>query len=77
MPSMHRYMVHKKFEGYRNSLDKERREVFDWLIFEVAGIREETLVNRPDPTEVMLMNILIEMEMRLRKLEMGQQNDKL
>ena len=32
-------------------------------------MREETLVNHPDHTEAMLMNILIEMEMRLQKLE--------
>ena len=69
MPSMHLYMVHKKFEGYRNSLDKKRQEVFDWLVFEVAGMREETLVMHHDHTEAMLMNILVEMEMRLQKLE--------
>ncbi len=48
MPSMHLYMVHKKFEGYRNSLDKQRQEIFDWLVFEVAGMREETLVMHHD-----------------------------
>jgi hypothetical protein len=69
MPSMHLCIVHKKFEGYRNSLDKKRQEVFDWRVFEVAGMREETLVNHPRHTEAMLMNILIEMEMRLQKLE--------
>jgi hypothetical protein len=69
MPGMHLYMVHKKFEGYRNSLDKRRQEVFDWLVFEVAGMREGTLVNHPDHTEAMLMNFLVEMEMQLRKLE--------
>jgi BarA-like signal transduction histidine kinase len=60
-------MVHKKFEGYRNSLDETRQEVFDWLVFEVAGMFEETLFNHHDRTEAMLMNILVEMEMRLRK----------
>jgi hypothetical protein len=69
MSSMHLYMVHKKFEGYSNSLDKKRQEVFDCLVFEVAGMREETLVMHPDHTEAMMMNILIEMEMRLQKLE--------
>jgi hypothetical protein len=44
MPGMHLYMVHKKFDGYRNSLDNKRQEVFDWLIFEMAGMHEETLV---------------------------------
>jgi hypothetical protein len=39
MPSRHLYMVHKRFEGYRNSLDKKRQAVFDWLVFEVAGRR--------------------------------------
>jgi hypothetical protein len=29
---------------HRNSLDRKQREVFDWLVFEVAGMREETLV---------------------------------
>ena len=76
MPSMHLCIVHKKFEGYRNSLDKKRQEVFDWLVFEVAGMRDETLVNHPDHTEAALMNILIEQEMRLRKLETERQNDK-
>lgn len=69
MPSYHMYHVAKRFEGYRNSLDKERREVFDYLLFELAGRREETLVNHPDHTEAALMNILIEMEMRLKELE--------
>jgi hypothetical protein len=45
MPSMHLCIVFKRFEGYRNGLDKKRQEVFDWLVFEVAGMREETLVN--------------------------------
>ncbi len=75
MPSMHLYMVHKLFEGYRNSLDKKRQEVFDWLVFEVAGMREETLVMHHDHTEAMLMNILVEMEIRLQKLENELQND--
>jgi hypothetical protein len=69
MPSMHLCIVHKKFEGYRNSLDRKHQEIFDWLVFEVAGMREETLVMHPDHTEAMLMNIMIKMEMRLRKLE--------
>ena len=51
MPSMHLYIVHKKFEGYRNSLDKKRQKVFDWLVFEVAGMREETLVMHHDHPE--------------------------
>jgi hypothetical protein len=69
MPSMHLCIVHKKFEGYRNSLDKKRQEVFDWLIFAVAGMREECLVNHPRHTEAMMMNIMIEHELRLQKLE--------
>jgi uncharacterized protein YehS (DUF1456 family) len=69
MPSMHLYHVHKSFEGFRNCLDKTQCEVFDWLIFEVAGMREETLVMHPDHNEAAMMNILIEMELRLRKLE--------
>jgi hypothetical protein len=44
-------MVHKKFEGYRNGLDKRRQEVFDWLVFEMAGMREETMANHPDHKE--------------------------
>jgi hypothetical protein len=35
----------------------------------VAGVREETLVNPHNHTEAMLMNILVEMEMWLQKLE--------
>ena len=31
MPSMHLYMIHKKFEGYRNSLDKKRIEIFRYM----------------------------------------------
>lgn len=65
---MHPYMVHKKCESYRNSLDKNRQEVFDWLIFEVARMREETPVMHNDHTEAMLMNILVERDIRLRKL---------
>jgi hypothetical protein len=42
----------------------------------VAGMREETLVMHPDRTEAMLMNILIEHEMRLRALETKLKNDK-
>jgi hypothetical protein len=38
--------------------------------------RKETLVMRPDHKEAMLMNILVEMEIRLRKLENGLKNDK-
>ncbi len=54
----------------------KRQEVFDWQVFEVAGMREETLVMHHDHTEAMLMNILIEMEMRLRKLESEYYSDK-
>jgi hypothetical protein len=36
MPSMHLCIVHKKFAGFSNGLDKKRQEVFDWLVFEVA-----------------------------------------
>ena len=32
-------------------------------------MREETLVMHPDHTEAMMMNILVEHEMRLQKLE--------
>ncbi len=75
MPSMHLYMVHKKFEGFRNGLDKKQQDVFDWLVFEVAGMREETLVMHHDHTEAMLMNILVEMEMRLQRLENGAERE--
>jgi hypothetical protein len=66
---LHLYMVHKKIEGCRNSLDKKRRAVCDWLIIEVAGMCEETPVMHHNHTEAMIMNILIEMEMRLKNLE--------
>lgn len=36
---------------------------------------EQTLVNHSDHTEAMLMNIMVEMEMRLRKLETERWND--
>lgn len=58
-----------KWEGYRMTLDKRRREVFDYILYELAGRREETLVNHPDHTEAAMMNILIEMELRMRELE--------
>ena len=69
MPSLHLARVADRFAGYRSTLDKKRREVFDDLIYELAGRREETLVNHPNHTEAALMNILIEQELRLRRLE--------
>lgn len=69
MPSMHLCVVAKRFEGFRNSHDKTRRDVLDNLIFEIAGRREETLVMHPDHMEALLMNILIEQELRIRALE--------
>jgi hypothetical protein len=64
------YHVAKAFEGYRNNLDKERQNVFDYLLFELAGRREENLVNHSGRyTEAALMNILVEQELRIRKLE--------
>ncbi|MGA9139739.1 MAG: hypothetical protein WBZ29_05920 [Methanocella sp.] len=47
----------------------KRHEVFDWLVFDVAGMGGETLVTHHDHTEAMHMNIQVEMEMRLQKLE--------
>jgi hypothetical protein len=35
----------------------------------LAGMPEERLVMHPDHKEAMLMNVLVEMEMRLQKLE--------
>jgi hypothetical protein len=35
----------------------------------MAGRREETLVNHPDQSEAAMMNVLIEMELRLREME--------
>ncbi|OPY25310.1 MAG: hypothetical protein A4E28_03172 [Methanocella sp. PtaU1.Bin125] len=61
--------VAKRWEGYRLTLDKRRREVFDFIMYELAGRREETLVNHVDPSEAALMNALIEMELRLREVE--------
>jgi hypothetical protein len=40
-------------------------------------MREEALVNHPRHTEAMMMNLLIEHEMRLQKLENEHQNIKL
>ncbi len=61
--------VASRFDNYRYALDKKRREVFDYIMFELAGRREETLVMHPNHTEAALMNALIEMEMRLEALE--------
>ena len=69
MPSLHLARVVEMFSGYRSTLDKKRREVFDYLIFELAGRREETLVNHPNHVDAVVMNILIEMEQRLREVE--------
>ena len=69
MPSLHLARVAARFDGYRSTLDKKQRDSFDYLIYELAGRREETLVSHPDHTEAMFMNILMEMEIRLQKLE--------
>jgi hypothetical protein len=69
MPSLHLMKVASRFDNYRYALDKKRREVFDYIMFELAGRREETLVMHPNHTEAALMNALIEMEMRLEALE--------
>jgi len=39
-------------------------------------MREETRVNHHDHTEAMMMNILVEMEMRLQKLENEQKTSR-
>lgn len=69
MPGLNLIKVHKRWEGYRQTLDKKRRDVFDYILFELAGRREETLVNHPDQSEAAIMNAMIEMELRLRDLE--------
>lgn len=69
MPGMNLMKMSSKWEGYRMTLDKKRREIFDFLMFELAGRREETLVNHPNHTEAAMMNVLIEMEIRIRELE--------
>ncbi|WP_424359843.1 hypothetical protein [Methanocella sp. MCL-LM] len=69
MPGLNLMKVHKRWDGYRQTLDKKRREVFDYIFFELAGRREETLVNHPDQSEAAIMNAMIEMELRLRVLE--------
>lgn len=69
MPSLHLARVAARFQGYRNMLDKKRRDTFDHIIYELAGRREETLVSHPNHTEAVLMNVLIEMETRIEKLE--------
>ncbi len=69
MPSLHLAKVASRFGNYRYALDKKRREVFDYIMLELAGRREETLAMHPDHTEAALMNALIEMEMRLEALE--------
>ncbi len=69
MPSLHLMKVAQRFDNYRYAPDKKRREVFDHIMFELAGRREETLTMHPNHTEAALMNALIEMEMRLEALE--------
>ena len=69
MPGLSLMRVAKRWEGYRMTLDKKRREVFDFILYELAGRREETLVNHPDQSEAAMMNVLIEMELRLREVE--------
>lgn len=69
MPSLHLMKVASRFDNYRYALDKKRREVFDYILLELAGRREETLTMHPNHTEAALMNALIEMEMRLEALE--------
>lgn len=70
MPGLSLMRVAKRWEGYRMTLDKRRRDVFDYILYELAGRREETLVNHADPSEAALMNALIEMELRLREVEL-------
>jgi BarA-like signal transduction histidine kinase len=69
VPSLHLARVGERFKNYRSTLDKKRREVFDYLLYELAGRREETLVMHPDHTEAAIMNILVELEMRYRQTE--------
>jgi hypothetical protein len=69
VPGLSLLKVAKKWDGYRMTLDKKRREIFDHILFELAGRREETLVNHADQSEAAMMNVLIEMELRLRALE--------
>jgi ribosomal protein L21E len=69
MPSLHLARVAARFEGYRGMLDKKQRDTFDYLIYELAGRREETLISHPNHTEAAIMNILVEMELKLEKLE--------
>ncbi len=69
MPGLSLMRVAKRWEGYRMTLDRRRREVFDFILYELAGRREETLVNHADGSEAAMMNALIEMELRLREVE--------
>jgi hypothetical protein len=69
MPGLRLAKVATRWDGYRMTLDKKRRQVFDDLLYEMAGRREETLMNHPNNGEAVIMNILIEMEMRLDEIE--------
>lgn len=69
MPGLNLMKLASRWDGYRLTLDKKRREVFDFLFYELAGRREETLVNHPDHMHAVMMNIMIEMELRIRELE--------
>lgn len=76
MPSIHLARVAARFDGYRSTLDKKQRDSFDYLIYELGGRREETLISHPDHTEAMLMNILMEIEIRIQKLETDHEGHK-
>jgi hypothetical protein len=69
MPGLNLAKVAQRFDNYRFALDRRRREAFDYIMLELAGRREETLAMHPNHTEAALMNVLIEMEMRLEALE--------
>lgn len=51
LPGLSLMKTHKRWEGYRQTLDKKRGEIFGNILFELAGRREAMLVNHPDLSE--------------------------
>lgn len=58
----------QKFEWYRMCLPKRHREVFDRIV-EKSANDEEALRAVPGQNDAVVLNQMIDMENRLRKLE--------
>jgi hypothetical protein len=60
----------KKWDGYRNALRREDRELFDRMM-DACRLHSSACGQaiRPDPLEAMFMSILLEHQRRLEALE--------